>query len=426
MESMVPPSFQVMVKPRGPICNLGCEYCYFLRKEELYPGSGFRMSDELLESFTRQYIEAQRVPEVTFSWQGGEPTLMGLDFFRRAVALQAQYRRPGMEIANALQTNGTRLDDEWCRFFREQHFLIGLSLDGPQALHDRFRHDKGGQPTWARVMAGLRRLQAHGVDVNILATVNAANVEHPLETYHFLRDEAGVQFIQFIPIVERAEGGGVTSRSVSGVQYGAFLNAIFDEWLRRDVGQVYVQLFDVTLGLWVGEPAALCVHAETCGLAMVLEHNGDLYACDHFVDPAYRVGNILQRPLAELVGAEQQRRFGLAKRDALPRLCRECEVLRLCRGACPKDRLAHTPEGEPGLNHLCAGYKSFFTHTAPAMQAMARELSAGRPAANVMLRLNREEAALAERFRRAGRNDPCPCGSGKKFKQCHGRQSARS
>jgi uncharacterized protein len=423
-----PPAFHVMLKPRGPVCNLSCAYCYYLSKERLYPDGRFRMTDELLEAFTRQYIAAQRAPEVTFGWQGGEPTLMGLDFFRRAVELQRKYRREGVQVRNALQTNGTLLDDAWCRFFREHDFLIGLSLDGPRELHDACRVDKRGRPTFDRVMAGLALLKKHGVEFNVLTTVHAANAGHPLEVYRFLRDEAGARFIQFIPIVERdnetgfQEGERVTGRSVTGRQYGDFLIAIFDEWVQRDVGRVFVQIFDVALAAWAGQRPGLCVFEETCGTALVLEHNGDLYACDHFVEPRCRLGNVLETPLVELVGSEQQRRFGQAKRDALPRACRECAVRFVCHGGCPKNRVLHTADGEPGLNYLCEGYKAFFTHVDRPMRLMAAELRAGRPPANVMLILAQEEAELERRFARARRNDPCPCGSGLKFKHCHGRR----
>jgi uncharacterized protein len=373
------------------------------------------MSDEVLESFTRQYIAAQRAPEVTFGWQGGEPLLMGLDFFRRAVALQEAHRKPGMRIVNALQTNGTLLDDDWCRFLREHDFLVGISLDGPREAHDAYRVDKGGNPSFDRVMAGLALLKKHAVEFNILATVHAANADRPVEVYRFLRDEAGARFIQLIPIVQR-EGEGVSARSVTAEQYGDFLIAIFDEWVRRDVGRVFVQIFDVALAAWVGAPPGLCVFDETCGDALVLEHNGDLYACDHFVEPHYRLGNILQTPLAELVGSEQQRRFGVDKRDALPDACRACEVRFVCNGGCPKNRLQ-------GLNYLCEGYRAFFEHIDGPMRFMATELEARRPPANIMHHLVKQEAELERRFARAKRNDPCPCGSGLKFKHCHGKRS---
>jgi uncharacterized protein len=280
-----PPAFHVMLKPRGSICNLDCKYCYYLYKERMYEGSGFRMSDDLLADYTRQYIEAQQVPEVTFSWQGGEPTLIGLDFFQRAVALQKKYRRPGMRIHNALQTNGTTLDDAWCRFFRRHNFLIGLSVDGHRELHDHYRVDKGGAGSFDEVMRGLELLKKHRVNYNILTTVHAANAPHPLEVYRFLRDEVGAAFIQFIPIIQRdnetgyQEGSAVTDRSVTGTQYGEFLNAVFDEWVRHDVGRVFVQIFDVALAAWSGQNPGLCVFEETCGQALVMEHNGDVYSC---------------------------------------------------------------------------------------------------------------------------------------------------
>jgi len=423
-----PPAFHVMLKPRGPICNLNCAYCYYLSKERLYPGSDFRMSEPLLEEFTRQYIEAQRVPEVTFGWQGGEPTLMGLDFFQRAVELQQQYCRPGMRILNTLQTNGVLLDDAWCRFFRAHNFLIGLSLDGPREVHDAYRVDKGGHPTFDRVMAGAAMLKKHRVEFNILTTVHAANADRPLEVYRFLRDEVGAPFVQFIPIVQRdnetgfQEGERVTERSVTGRQYGDFLIAIFDEWVRRDVGRIFVQIFDTALAAWLGQRPGLCLFEETCGTALVLEHNGDLYACDHFVEPRCRLGNIQETPLIEMVGSDRQRWFGLTKRDALPRFCRECEVRFVCHGGCPKNRILRTPDDEPGLNTLCEGYKAFFTHVDCPMRIMAAELKAGRPPANVMRISAEEERELQSRFARVGRNDPCPCGSGRKFKHCHGRR----
>jgi uncharacterized protein len=429
-QRLAPPAFHVMVKPRGGVCNLGCAYCYYLSKTRLYPESAFRMDDALLEEFTRQYIAAQRVPEVTFGWQGGEPLLMGLPFFERAVELQRQHRPAAMRVLNGLQTNGTLLDEAWCRFFHQHGFLIGLSLDGPRAMHDAYRRDKGDGPTFERVMDGLRLLREHEVQFNILATVHAANANQPLEVYRFLRDEAGARFIQFIPIVERdnttgyQEGERLTSRSVGGAQYGRFLSAIFDEWVRRDVGQVFVQTFDVALGAWMGEPPGLCVFSPTCGAALALEHNGDLYACDHYVEPRCLLGNILQTPLVELVGSVAQRSFGDAKQAALPALCRACPYLFACNGGCPKDRVQRTQPGEPSLNILCDGFRAFFAHADRTLRLMATELAAGRPAANVMLHLAGEERALVQQVARAGRNDPCPCGSGRKVKQCHGRSDA--
>jgi uncharacterized protein len=419
MKVSTPPAFHVLVKPRGPVCNLACEYCYYLPKEDLYPDADFHMPDEVLEAFTRQYIEAQRVPEITFGWQGGEPLLMGLDFFQRAMALQEAHRKPGMRVTNALQTNGTLLDDAWCGFFREHGFLVGLSLDGPREVHDVYRLDKGGRPSFERVMAGLAYLKQHKVEFNILTTVHAANAARPVEVYRFLRDEVGTQFIQFIPIVVR-DGDGVSPQSVSAKQYGDFLIGVFDEWVRRDVGRVFVQIFDVALAAWTGHRPGLCVFEPTCGNALVLEHNGDLYSCDHFVEPRYRLGNILETPLIEMVGSEQQLRFGTDKRDTLPKVCRACEVRFVCNGACPKNRL------EAGLNHLCAGYKAFFKHIDEPMRFMAAELKARRPPANIVRHLAQQEAELERSFAHAGRNAPCPCGSGRKFKHCHGRRQESS
>jgi uncharacterized protein len=383
-----------MIKPHGPICNLDCGYCYYLGKERLYPGSAFRMADDLLADFTRQYIAAQSVPEVTFAWQGGEPMLMGLGFFERAVTLQQEFCRPGMRIDNAFQTNAVLLDNAWCRFFKRNGFLVGVSLDGPRELHDAYRVDKGGGPTFGRVMAGLDLLKAHGVEFNILATVHAANAGHPLRVYQFLRDEAGAEFIQFIPIVERAnrashqEGRRVAGRSVTGGQYGRFLIEIFDEWVRCDVGRVYVQMFDLALGAWLGRPPGLCVFQEICGQAMVLEHNGDLYACDHFVEPRHRLGNIQDVPLAVLASSAKQQRFGLAKRDTLPAVCRVCPARFACNGGCPKDRTLRAPRSGPDrqgrLNFLCEGYRAFFAHIDAPMRFMAAAIRAGRPPADIM------------------------------------------
>ena len=423
-----PPAFHVMLKPRGAICNLDCSYCYFLSKEALYPGSKFRMDEALLEEYTKQYIAAQRVPEVTFAWQGGEPTLMGLEFFQKSVEFQQKHKRPGMRVENALQTNGTLLDDDWCAFFAQNDFLIGLSMDGPQHLHDAYRVDKGGKPTWEKVMGAARLLQQHGVRFNILTTVHAANAPHPLKVYRFLRDEMKTELMQFIPIVERdnatgyQEGDAVRERSVSAEQYGQFLIGIFEEWVRHDVGRVFVQIFDVALAAYSGNRPGLCIFEETCGSALAMEHNGDFFACDHFVEPNYRLGNIQEIPLIEMVGSATQRKFGTDKRDTLPQYCLECEVKFVCNGGCPKDRFILTPDGEPGLNYLCAGYRAFFNHVYPHMNFMANELNHRRAPANVMGYLAQQDKRVQELFSRARRNDPCPCGSGKKFKQCHGQR----
>jgi uncharacterized protein len=421
-------AFHVLTKPTGAICNLDCKYCFFLSKEELYPNSRFRMTDETLERYVRQQLDAQQGPEVTLAWQGGEPTLMGLDFFRRSVELADRHRRPEQAVQHTIQTNGTLLDDDWCRFFKAHRFLVGLSLDGPRTMHDAYRVDKGGHPTFDKVVRAWRLLRQHQVDVNLLCTVNAANQDHPLEVYRFFRDELGARYLQFIPIVERVnadgrtrfqEGSTVTGRSVGSEAWGRFLIAIFDEWVRRDVGTVFVQMFDAALASWVGAPPAICIFAETCGDAVALEHTGDLYSCDHFVEPGYLLGNIARTPLAELVGSPAQRAFGAAKRDTLPRYCRECPVRFACHGECPKNRFILTPDGEPGLNYLCAGYKAFFTHVDRPMRLMAELLRRGRYADEAMGILASEEARLAAAVARAGRNDPCPCGSGRKTKRCH-------
>ena len=375
----------VIAKPIGPICNLRCRYCFYLQKESLYPaGETWRMSDETLETYVRQYLEAQpeAAGEIDFAFQGGEPTLMGLDFFRRVVALQEQYARPGLRIHNSLQTNGTLLDDAWCEFLKQHDFLVGLSLDGPAELHDKFRVDQAGQGTFDRVLQTLERLKRHRVQFNVLTCVNRHNGNHARRVYRFLRD-AGVTFMQFIPIVEPNADPStperlVTGRSVLPKQFGRFLIEVFDEWFAHDVGRVFVRDFDQALGAWAGAGASLCVHAEECGRAVAIEHNGDLYACDHFVDQDHRLGNIHQTPIRELADLAQQERFGRDKSARLPEVCRRCCFRFACQGACPKDRIATTPDGQPGLNYLCEGFKMFFAHVAGPMEAMAAEIRAGR------------------------------------------------
>jgi uncharacterized protein len=407
------------------------------------------MTDELLASYLKQLLEAHRTPEVAVAWQGGEPTLMGLDFFKRSVEYAEKYRKPNQTVVYTMQTNGTNLDDEWCAFFKEHNFLIGLSVDGPQAIHDTYRLDKGGQGTFERVMRGWEALKKHDVDFNILCTVHAANADHPVEVYRFFRDELGANFIQFIPIIERTtpetaplankgwgrtetgerplytqDGHIVTHRSVKPKQFGSFLIGVFEEWVRRDVGTVYVQMFDVALANWVGEPGAICVFQPTCGLALALEHNGDLYSCDHFVEPDYLLGNIQETPMIDMVTSDKQRQFGLDKRDKLTRYCQECEVRFACHGGCPRNRFIKAPDGEPGLNYLCAGYKLFFHHVDQPMRIMGDLLRQNRAPAEIMQWYAAQDLKWAQAFADAGPNDPCPCGSGKKFKQCHGRRGA--
>jgi uncharacterized protein len=394
-----------MTKPIGSRCNLDCSYCFYLEKEKLYPDAGgMRMKPEVLAAYIRDYIAAQPGPVVHFAWQGGEPTLLGVDYFRNVIALQERYAE-GRTIENALQTNGVLLDDAWGEFLSRHHFLVGLSVDGPAHLHDAYRVDKGGQPTFDRVMAGLQVLKKHGVEFNTLTTVHRKNSPHALEVYRFLR-EAGSGYLQFIPIVERnappATTDGlwlapppdhanaatldaqVTPWSVRPADYGQFLITIFDEWVRRDVGRVYVQQFDAALANWAGEPAGVCVFTENCGRAVAVEHNGDVYSCDHYVYPRYQLGNLLNTSLAALVDSPQQQAFGRAKSATLPRFCRECPVRFACHGECPKHRFLRTPDGEPGLNYLCAGYKKFFTHIDSPMRTMAALLAAQQAPAEIM------------------------------------------
>ncbi len=427
----IPPRIHVLAKPTGAVCNLQCSYCFFLNKERLYPGSRFRMSDEVLETYIRQLIESHQSQRVTVSWQGGEPTLMGIDFFKKAIAFQDKHRKPGMIFENTLQTNGTLLNDEWCEFLGKHQFLVGISLDGPAHLHNTYRRDKQGGPTFDRVMRGLRLLQKHGVDYNILTTLNRVNADHPLEVYRFLRDVAKTSWMQFIPAIERLKDGVVTmyqegttvsERSVQPGQFGDFLIAIFDEWVRHDVGTVFVQTFEAALRNWLGLPSSgMCVFDATCGHGLALEHNGDLYACDHFVEPKYLLGNILQSHMLDLVASEAQRTFGRNKLDLLPRSCRECEVWFACKGECPKNRFDVTPDGEPGLNYLCAGYQAFFRHIDRPLKILTQLMRQEQPAARVMEVLAQQEGrqSLVKRSK-VGRNDPCPCGSGLKYKKCHG------
>jgi uncharacterized protein len=439
-------TFHLLAKPTGATCNLDCSYCFFLSKEQLYPGSRFRMDDAVLEAWVRQLLEAHPDGDVVLAWQGGEPTLMGLPHFEKAVSLAESGRRPGQRVLYTIQTNATRLDDDWARFFHDNAFLVGVSLDGPRELHDRHRLTKGGSGSFDQVRAGWDHLQRHGVQTNILCTVHNDNAAHALPIYRFFRDDLGARHLQFIPVVERvtddqaaraAEGWGSTAgaprplytqaghraapRSVSGPAWGRFLIAVFDEWLRHDVGSVFVQAFDVALAARFGRHE-LCIHAPTCGDAPALEHNGDLYSCDHYVETGHRLGNILDTPLADLVAGPAQRAFGRAKQDSLPGQCRRCDVLAYCQGGCPKDRFATTSDGEPGLNHLCEGYLAFFRHIDPWLAFMAGELGAGRAPAGAMAEAARHDARLAAAVAATSRNGPCPCGSGRKVKHCHGRR----
>jgi uncharacterized protein len=400
--------FHILTKPIGPICNLDCKYCFYLEKEKLYPsGQSWRMDDEVLDSYIRQYIQQQDVPEIFFAWQGGEPTLLGVDYFRRAVELQRKYAN-GKSIQNVLQTNGTLLDDEWCEFFARERFLIGLSIDGPRDLHDRYRVDKKQQPTFDSVIAGLNLLKKHRVEFNTLTVVNRANSQRPLDVYRFLKQINPNGYLQFIPLVERAPAPGplhilnldfaeppipgqspdpnspVTSWSVEASAYGNFLCTIFDEWIRHDVGTTFVQHFDVALRQWMGMQPGICVFAEKCGQAMAVEHNGDLYSCDHYVYPRYKLGNLLNDSLRHMADSPEQTKFGSDKLDTLPDYCMKCEVRFACNGECPKHRFIQTPDGQDGLNYLCPAYKQYFTHITPYMNTLRDLLLSNQPASAIM------------------------------------------
>lgn len=437
------PGFHLLSKPSGSTCNIDCAYCFFLSKQALYPNARSRMSEATHEAYIRQLLESQRSPQVTVAWQGGEPTLMKLEFFKRSIELVETHRRPGQEVQHTFQTNGLLLDDDWCRFFKQHDFLVGLSVDGPPKLHDAYRVDRRGKGTFDLVMHGWDCLRRHDVDFNILCTVNAANEAHGRDVYRFFRDDLGARWIQFIPIVERASaetlaianqgwvdrpgqkrllytqsGNLVTDRSVGSEQYGRFLIDVFEEWVRHDVGSVYVQLFDVTLEASFGRHL-LCMHAPTCGDCPVLEYNGDLYPCDHFVEPRFKLGNIHQTHMRALVDSPAQRRFGQDKLDTLTAQCRSCTVRDWCNGGCPKDRFALSRDGEPGHNYLCSGLEKFFVHAGPTFDAMAQLLRDNRAPADIM-------ASTAELDAEHGPGRPCPCGSGRKFGLCHGERAPPS
>lgn len=395
----------MLAKPSGPICNLDCHYCFYTEKEGLFSGTpSFRMSDETLEKFIKQYIEAQVSHEIPFVWQGGEPTLMGLDFYKKVIAFQRKYGK-GKKITNSLQTNGTLLTEEWCQFLAQHEFLVGLSLDGPEWIHDHFRVDRGGKPTFHKVLKALHMLKKYKVSFNILACVTKFSSQYPLEIYRFFKEQ-GVEYIQFIPIVERMPDQNalqlglrhatppsitekdvqksVSSWTVEAEKYGDFLIAVFDEWVRNDVGRIHVMNFEHALTAWLGLPATSCIFAETCGRAGIVEHNGDVYSCDHYMYPDYRLGNIHQDPFAEMMDSEQQRQFGENKKKSLPQHCQTCEVRFACNGECPKHRFLMTPDGEPGLNYLCEGYKKYFFHIHKYMKVMVQLIENGLPVEEIM------------------------------------------
>ena len=388
----------VMLKPAGAHCNLACKYCYYLEKNKLYPtAQRHLMSDEMLEQFTREYIEAQTMNQVLFTWHGGEPLLRSIDFYRKALSLQQKYAG-GRRIDNVIQTNGTLLTDEWCEFFAQNHWLVGISIDGPQPYHDHYRLTAAGKPSWQKVMQGIKLLKKHGVEWNAMAVVNAYNVNHPLEFYRFFK-ENGCQFLQFTPIVERQtrhEDGRtlasladkneipLSEASVTPEQWGYFLCAIFDEWVRKDVGKIFVEIFDCTLANWMGISPGICAYSKECGHAGVMEHNGDVYSCDHFVFPEYKLGNIRDHSLIDMLYGEQQQEFSRLKHSSLPRQCKECDMEFACHGECPKNRFMKDKYGDSGLNYLCLGYYHYYQHVAPYMDYMKQELMSQRPPSNIM------------------------------------------
>lgn len=388
----------VMLKPAGAHCNLACKYCYYLEKNKLYPtAQRHLMSDEMLEQFTREYIEAQTMNQVLFTWHGGEPLLRSIDFYRKALSLQQKYAG-GRHIDNVIQTNGTLLTDEWCEFFAQNHWLVGISIDGPQPYHDHYRLTAAGKPSWQKVMQGIKLLKKHGVEWNAMAVVNAYNVNHPLEFYRFFK-ENGCQFLQFTPIVERLtrhEDGrtlasladkdeiSLSEASVAPEQWGYFLCAIFDEWVRKDVGKIFVEIFDCTLANWMGISPGICAYSKECGHAGVMEHNGDVYSCDHFVFPEYKLGNIRDHSLIDMLYGEQQQEFSRLKHSSLPRQCKECNMEFACHGECPKNRFMKDKYGDSGLNYLCPGYYHYYQHVAPYMDYMKQELMSQRPPSNIM------------------------------------------
>ena len=408
--------FQVFAKPVGAACNLACRYCYYLEKDQLYPkGGSSRMSDDILEEYIIQQIDASSEPVIRFSWHGGEPTVLGLDYFRKIVALQRKHRPAKQRISNGIQTNGTLLDEDWCRFLAEEGFAVGLSLDGPQPMHDRYRVTRDQKPTYEQVKRGYNLLQKHRINCDVLCVVNAHNVQYPTQVYQFFK-QINAQYISFLPLVEPqldAEGG-VSQHSVPAEAWGDFLCTIFDEWMREDIGQVKVQIFEEAARTAFGQEHALCIFRKTCGDIPVIEHNGDFFSCDHFVDAGHRLGNIQEIPLVELLESPAQRAFGQAKLDSLPRYCQACEVRAMCNGGCPKNRFLQTPDGETGLNYLCSGYKRFFISCRPFIAELANLLSGH--TSEQQLPPVRTTATRA--YPKTGRNDPCPCGSGKKYKHC--------
>jgi uncharacterized protein len=382
------PGFQVIIKPVGPHCDLNCRYCYYLEKKDLFPGELSRMKSYLLEELTRQYLDVQQ-SDITFIWQGGEPTLAGIDFFREALFFQEKFNKSGKRLSNTIQTHGMHLDRDWAQFLKEHHFLVGVSVDGPAAIHDYYRTGPGVENTFSRVMEGFRFLREFSVPFNVLTCVHAANINHPREVYRFLRDELGARHLQFIPVVRMyspSSGGDIHPApfSITGEKYGRFLISIFDEWIKQDVGKVFVQIFEAVLARWIRRPGGVCVFQETCGDALVMEHNGDVYSCDHFVNPEHFLGNIRETPLSDLARSSSQVRFGQIKMETLPEICLTCEFRFLCGGGCPKNRFPTGAEKNQLVNSLCEGYRNFFSHTKHNMLQMAELISRGQPASRII------------------------------------------
>jgi uncharacterized protein len=407
--------FQIFAKPGGSVCNLDCRYCYYLKKKDLYrKGASFRMPDDILELYIVQHIDASHAELVNFSWHGGEPTVLGLDYFRKIVALQRRHRPSGQQIRNGIQTNGTLLDEDWCRFLAAEGFGVGLSLDGPKELHDLYRVSKKQEPTHEQVMRGYELLQKHRIPFDILCVVHDQNVQYPTEVYRFFK-EIGVLHLGFLPLVElRSDEKSASGHTVPAEAFGAFLCAVFDEWLSQDIGRVSVQIFEEAIGTAFGQDHGLCIFRETCGDIPVIEHNGDFFSCDHFVDMEHRIGNIGETPLIDMLDSTAQRAFGQAKLDDLPLFCKNCEALTMCNGGCPKDRFILTPDGERGLNYLCAGYKRFFTHCRPFVTELSVQWREQQSEGKTLTTPEK----TTKINHKTGRNDPCPCGSGRKYKKC--------
>lgn len=430
-------NYHIMAKPTGSICNIECDYCFYLEKHKLYPErkQDWRMDDVTLENYIKQTIEAQNNNYVQFTWQGGEPMMMGLPFFEKAVQLSKQYSN-GKQIEHTFQTNGLLIDEEWCQFFKHNNFLVGVSIDGPEELHDCFRKTRSRKPTHSKVVKGINLLRKHGVEFNTLTVVSSENVKHPLRVYEFLK-EIGSSFIQFIPLVEREShcnhteqlnlvlphesAADVTSWSVPSRAYGEFLSTIFDEWVRKDVGRVFVNMFDSTLSAWCNRPSSICHLSETCGNALVLESNGDLYNCDHYVYPEYLIGNINQKTINDSLVTPQVGHFSNKKQAELTPECKNCSYQFACNGGCPKHRFAVSDKGYPGHNYFCHGYKTFFEHSAKHMQTMRTLINSGRFADEIMVMLAYRESPKLTLGQSTGRNEPCPCESGKKYKRCCGK-----